>query len=89
MTLLALFTTQQIVRRNSMITFEDQAHQGVIAVLSAFLWLFVSRWVGAKIGGGHMLTASWAALALVFFGAGFILREKMYRWFGRSSWRAR
>jgi uncharacterized membrane protein len=28
------------------------------------------------------LTAVWAALALVIFAAGFVLRERIYRWSG-------
>jgi hypothetical protein len=44
----------------------------------ASLWLFATRWMEAH---GHLmqLTAAWAVLALLVFGAGLALRERIYR----------
>jgi uncharacterized membrane protein len=51
----------------------------VIGCLCA--WRFVSCWVldGAD---KDYLTATWSALALLIFGLGIGLRERMYRWVG-------
>lgn len=60
----------------------DTAHMAAIAVSGLSLWLFLSRWVVQASGGKFFLTASWAVLALVVFGTGFALRERVYRWLG-------
>jgi uncharacterized membrane protein len=35
-----------------------------------------------ELANGFYLTASWSLLALVLFGVGLLLRERMYRWVG-------
>jgi len=81
--LVAVFAVQRLVRRfSSRVALPAPAHDTVIVAAAALLWLYVSRWVMLTAGGGHMLTVSWAALAFVLFGGGFLLRERMYRWFG-------
>jgi len=51
------------------------------AAASLALWVFVSRYV-LRSASGFYLTASWSVVALLLFGAGVMLREKAYRWFG-------
>ena len=45
------------------------------------LWLFITRAVG-EVERGFYMTASWSVLALALFGAGIVLRERVYRWLG-------
>ncbi len=56
-------------------------HNTVIIVGGLSLWLFLTLWV-REDASGFYLTASWSLLALVFFTAGIVLRERMYRWLG-------
>jgi hypothetical protein len=59
----------------------ESAHQLWIAITSVALWGFISRWVIIHSSGAHFyLTASWAVTAFILFGAGFLLRELVYRW---------
>jgi uncharacterized membrane protein len=60
---------------------EPAVHNIVIVVGALSLWLFLSRWV-LELANGFYLTASWSVLALVLFGVGLFLRERMYRWVG-------
>ena len=59
----------------------EQGHYAWIAAIAGAIWLYVSRVVIVQAAGEHFyLTASWAVLAFALFGAGFALRERVYRW---------
>ena len=60
---------------------DSRIHGAVIIVGGLSLWLFLTRWV-CQNASGFYLTASWSALALAFFAAGMVLRERVYRWLG-------
>ena len=60
---------------------DSRVHAAVIMVGGLSLWLFLTRWV-CQNASGFYLTASWSALALVFFTVGMMLRERVYRWLG-------
>jgi uncharacterized membrane protein len=77
------FLAQQVIAHahDDKFTIPREIQVGAILLGLAGLWLWVSKWV-ADQAGGFYLTATWAALALVIFGAGFLLKEKMYRWSG-------
>jgi uncharacterized membrane protein len=60
---------------------DSRIHGAVIIVGGLSLWLFLTRWVCLNASGFY-LTASWSALALIFFAAGMALRERVYRWLG-------
>jgi hypothetical protein len=60
---------------------DSRVHAAVIMVGGLSLWLFLTRWV-CQNASGFYLTASWSALALVFFAVGMVLRERVYRWLG-------
>ncbi|MBI3192414.1 MAG: DUF2339 domain-containing protein, partial [Pedosphaera parvula] len=80
--ILLLFAQQHLVRRlDTGSRIPTPFHSAAIWLAAATLWLFVSRWVLLK-SGGFYLTASWAALAFLLFGAGFLLRERVHRWSG-------
>lgn len=51
------------------------------AALVLGMWILLHRLV-AVMAGGFLLTVSWSLLALVVLGAGFALRERIYRWLG-------
>jgi hypothetical protein len=74
---------QQVVAQAEQDRFQipRETQVGAIVLGLAGLWLWVSKWVSDEAGGFY-LTATWAALALLIFGAGFLLKEKMYRWSG-------
>jgi hypothetical protein len=55
-----------------------EARAGLVIAAAATTWLWVTRWTDEHGYGGH-LTAAWAILALVMFGAGLGLRERAYR----------
>jgi uncharacterized membrane protein len=82
--LLALATMQAVARRRpARWPLPETAHTAMILAVVLGTWAFVWRWVVLKSGGTHFyLTASWAVLALGVFAAGFVLRERMYRWLG-------
>jgi hypothetical protein len=50
----------------------------VVALTTASIWLWVTRWMYAN-HYGEMLTVAWSALAVVVFVAGLALRERVYR----------
>jgi uncharacterized membrane protein len=83
--LLALFVflvQQQIARRQpERYRLDDIIHSLVIVAGCLTVWRFVSCWV-LEIADKDYLTATWSALALVLFGCGIGLRERMYRWMG-------
>ena len=79
----AVLALQRVARKHpDGAALPDTAHMAAIAVSGLSLWLFLSRWVVQASGGKFFLTASWAVLALVVFGTGFALRERVYRWLG-------
>ena len=53
----------------------------MVVVGNLSLWLLVSRWAGGHYRGFY-LTMSWTMLAFLFFVAGYILKERVYRWSG-------
>lgn len=79
---LALLGQQQLARRLAdRYPVPDGVHHAVIVVGGLTLWKWLTQWV--LLGsGGFYLTASWSGLAFVLFGAGVVLREKLYRWVG-------
>jgi hypothetical protein len=56
-------------------------HAIAIVAGGATLWLFITRSVG-EVERGFYMTASWSVLALVWFGLGILVRERVYRWLG-------
>jgi hypothetical protein len=79
---LIIGASQFVARRKSEnLKLPESAHQLWIAIASVALWGFISRWVIIHSSGAHFyLTASWAVTAFILFGAGFLLRELVYRW---------
>jgi uncharacterized membrane protein len=57
------------------------AHAIAVVAGGTTLWLFITRAVG-EVERGFYMTASWSVLALALFGAGIVLRERVYRWLG-------
>src|ERR1044071_1687464 len=53
----------------------------MIIVGGLSLWLWVNRWL-SQGEHGFYLTAGWSVLALVLFGCGMAVRERVYRWVG-------
>lgn len=81
--ILAVFAAQQVVRRRpDRFALLPNVDSAVIIVSSLALWMFVSRWIVLTAGTSFLLTVSWAAVAVLLFSAGFILRERMHRWVG-------
>ncbi len=80
--LLAFLTQQQIARRKpECYSLDEILHSAVIVMGCLSVWRFVSCWV-LESAHKDYLTATWSALALVMFGFGIGLRERMYRWVG-------
>lgn len=79
---LGLLVQQQLARKQGeRYALPDAVHSAIIVVGGLTLWKLLTQWV--LLGsGGFYLTASWSGLAFVLFGAGVLLREKMYRWLG-------
>ncbi len=61
--------------------FPGKVRAAMVLVAATAIWVFVSRWVSEQARGFY-LTVAWAVLALGIFGAGFFLRDRIYRWFG-------
>lgn len=82
--LLAFLTQQQIARRRpEHYSLHEIIHNAAIVIGCLCVWRFVSCWV-VEGADKDYLTATWSALALVMFGCGIGLRERMYRWAGLS-----
>jgi hypothetical protein len=80
--MVALLAQRQLARRlPDRYPLSSQIHGAVIIAGGLSLWLFLSRWV-LETASGFYLTASWSGLALAFFVAGMLLRERVYRWLG-------
>jgi uncharacterized membrane protein len=58
-----------------------QMHAALMIVAAMGFGLYLTRWI-QQDGGGASLTAAWAVLAFALFVAGFLLRERVYRWTG-------
>ena len=59
----------------------EKSTRNTIAVAAGMtVWVIVSRWM--KETGGFYITASWSLLALAFFVAGILLRERAHRLLG-------
>lgn len=79
---LGLLAQQQVARRlHARYNLPEGIQSAAIVIGGLTLWRLLSEWVllGA---GGFYLTASWSGLAFLLFGAGVVLREKVYRWVG-------
>jgi Predicted membrane protein (DUF2339) len=77
-----LLAQRQMARRlPERYDLDSRIHGAVIIIGGLSLWLFLTRWV-CQNASGFYLTASWSALALVFFAVGMALRERVYRWLG-------
>ncbi len=80
--LLAFLGQQHIARRHAgRYSLAEIIHQAAIVIGCLSVWRFVTCWV-LEIADKDYLTATWSALALVMFGFGIGLRERMYRWSG-------
>jgi hypothetical protein len=85
--ILILLGQQRVAKQNeSRFPINAQVHGATIVAGGVSLWLLVTRWVEfspmfAASSGGYF-TACWAALALVLFGCGIGLLERVYRWLG-------
>jgi hypothetical protein len=87
--LLALLAAQRIAKGFSQSGGVGPRIQGAMIIMGGLsLWLFVYDWVTelTRESGNQSsyLTASYSALGLIFFIAGMILRERVYRWLGLS-----
>jgi hypothetical protein len=85
--LLTLLLQQQLAKRVPERFRLEPKLQGTIIIIGGLsVWLFVSDWVielARQTGSqGRYLTATYSALALVFFISGIGLRERVYRWLG-------
>jgi uncharacterized membrane protein len=58
-----------------------EIYGGAIILGAMGLWLYLSRWI-LQTSDGFYLTAGWSVLALILFGAGMAVRERVYRWAG-------
>lgn len=80
--LLVFLAQQQIARRRpERYPLDETVHNAIIVIGALCVWRFVSCWVFESADKDY-LTATWSALALVLFGCGLGLRERMYRWAG-------
>jgi len=80
--LLLFLAQQQIARRQpERYSLDEFIHSAVIVIGCLCVWRLVSCWVLDSADKDY-LTATWSALALVMFGCGIGLRERMYRWVG-------
>jgi hypothetical protein len=78
-----LFGAQQFSRRyKGKKTLPDWAHQWLILVGGALLFIWLSIKVSNEMGGHEARTIAWSLLAVVYFGAGLGLRERWYRLMG-------
>jgi hypothetical protein len=80
--LLVFLAQQQLCRRQpERYSLDEIIHSAVIVIGCLCVWRFVSCWVLDSADKDY-LTATWSALALLMFGCGISLRERMYRWVG-------
>ena len=78
-----LFGAQQFSRRyKGKKTLPDWAHQWLILVGGALLFIWLSIKVSNEMGGHGARTIAWSLLAVVYFVAGLGLRERWYRLMG-------
>jgi uncharacterized membrane protein len=90
--ILALLVQQQVARRlPGRYTVPSGFSAAMILVGGLSLWLYVTCWICNEDKSyrlvfhhenGAYLTAGWSVLALVLFGCGIALRERVYRWLG-------
>ncbi|HUR45075.1 MAG TPA: DUF2339 domain-containing protein, partial [Candidatus Saccharimonadales bacterium] len=79
---LLLLAQQQAAKKYAdRITLPSALHTAAIVLGTSSLWLLLSKWVLIQAGGFY-LTVAWGFLAFLLFNAGFILRERLYRWAG-------
>jgi len=76
-----ILVAQQIGKRSPRAATVFNSHlQGLLIILGLLgLWLVTGRWV-ATVQSGFLLTVAWSLFALLTFGAGVALRERLYRW---------
>jgi hypothetical protein len=80
LSLLALLTMQQILRRTSArLPLDEKIHAAIVFIAGVSLWRLLSCWVTTS---GIFLTMSWAGFAVVVFTLGMLLRERFHRWLG-------
>jgi hypothetical protein len=79
--ILGLFVQAAIAQRRAQLAIPKEAAIGATIVALATVWLWTSKWISAQ-SGSFYLTATWAGLALIIFAAGFLLKDKVYRWGG-------
>jgi hypothetical protein len=81
--LLVLLVQRQFARRLAdRYQLPAGVHTAVIIIGGVSVWRFLSLWVLQQQPEGFYLTASWSLLALAFFTAGILLRERIYRYLG-------
>lgn len=78
-----IFLSQQQLARRYPDTFDlpGATQNAIIVVGGLSFWWFLSRWITVQAGGFY-LTVSWTLVAMLMFGAGLLLHERMYRWLG-------
>ena len=79
--LLLLGQQQAAKKYGERISLPSPLHTAAIVLGTSGLWLLLSKWVLLQAGGFY-LTVAWGFLALLLFNAGFVLRERLYRWAG-------
>jgi uncharacterized membrane protein len=90
--ILALLGQQQIAKRfPASYPLDSLVHGAMIVVGGLSLWLYITCWICREPisyrllfhhESGVYVTAGWSVLALVLFGCGIALRERVYRWLG-------
>jgi len=83
--LLVLLAQQQVARRlPARYPPQEQFHAATIIVGCLMLWRYASCWVMQVTPEQYSsyFPASWSVLALIFFIAGFLLKERVYHWTG-------
>jgi hypothetical protein len=80
--ILVLLVQQRIAKRlPERYLIDNRIQAAMIIVGGLCLWLFVSRGIDEHLSASY-LAASWSVLALILFGCGIAMRERVYRWLG-------
>lgn len=80
--LFALISIPFCLRMSTRLTGESPVpkviHNLLITLVLVSVWQWITRWVLGQGASGHLTTA-WTVLALIVFGGGLALRERVYR----------
>jgi hypothetical protein len=77
----AFALAQRIGKRHAPPGFTSGAQSGLVTVAVLGAWILLHRLLGT-VAGGFLLTACWSLFAFLVLGAGFVLRERAYRFLG-------